>query len=171
MTIDTTAAYLAPSHQVETDGPVFHSLVHKSHQKRQIRSGDIHNYDFHSERSKWLRMAIDRAKQSIAVPPKTSNPYNRIRPDRQVPFVFHHFYILYFHGKKPIEILFFQVHDNQIQKTTILEETIVKDATVPEQVAQEIIINNRKVTRISAGAYKGYLQESLLINNFEPVKL
>ena len=74
--------------------------------------------------------------------------------------------------------MFFQVNDNiqqevvnnQIQKTSILEETIVKDATVPEQVAQEIIINNRKITRISAGADKGYLQESLLINNFESVK-
>ena len=74
--------------------------------------------------------------------------------------------------------MFFQVHDNiqqevinnQIQNTPILEETIVKDATVPEQVAQEIIINNGKITRISAGAYKGYLQESLLINYFELVK-
>ena len=77
--------------------------------------------------------------------------------------------------QKAREILFFQVHNNiqqevinnQIQKTSILEETIVNDATVPEQVAQEIIINNSKITRISAGAYKGYLQESLLINNFE----
>ena len=74
--------------------------------------------------------------------------------------------------------MFFQVHDNiqqevinnQIQNTSILEETIVKAATVPEQVAQEIIINNGKIIRISAGAYKGYLQESLLINNFESVK-
>ena len=80
--------------------------------------------------------------------------------------------------QKAREILFFQVHDNiqqevnkdKIQKTSILEETIVKDATVPELVAQEIIINNRKITRISAGAYKGYLQESLLINNFKSVK-
>ena len=67
------------------------------------------------------------------------------------------------------EKLFFQVQNNiqqevinnQIQKNSILEETIVKDATVPEQVAQEIIINGRKITRISAGAYNGYLQESL----------
>ena len=67
------------------------------------------------------------------------------------------------------EKLFFQVQNNiqqevinnQIQKNSILEETIVKDATVPEQVAQEIIIDGRKITRISAGAYKGYLQESL----------
>ena len=86
MTIDTTAAQLAPSHQVEPVGPVIHSLVHKSHQKRQIRSGEIYNYDFHSEQRNWLRMAIDRAKQSITVPPKTSNPYNKIRSDRQVPF-------------------------------------------------------------------------------------
>ena len=54
-----------------------------------------------------------------------------------------------------------EVINNQIQKNSILEETIVKDATVPEQVAQEIIINGRTITRISAGAYKGYLQESL----------
>ena len=83
LTIDTTAAYVAPSNHV---GPVLHSLVHKSHQKRQLRSGDVYNYDFHSERNKWLRMAIDRAKQSITVPPKTSNPYNKIRSDRQVPY-------------------------------------------------------------------------------------
>ena len=100
LTIDATAAHLAPSHQVEPVGPVIHSLVHKSHQKRQIRSGEIHNYDFHSERRNWLRMAIDRAKQSITVPPKTSNPYNRIRSGRQVPFVYYHLYILYFQGKR-----------------------------------------------------------------------
>ena len=82
LTIDTTAAYLAPSKQV---GPVVHSLKHKSQQKHQLRSGDVHNYDFNSEKNKWLRMAIDRAKQSITVPPKASNLYNRIRSYRQVP--------------------------------------------------------------------------------------
>ena len=87
-------------------------------------------------------------------------------------------YPLYFKilpWQTPYLRMFFQVQNNiqqevinnQIQKNSILEETIVKDATVPEQVAQEIIINNRKITRISAGAYKGYLQESLLINNRE----
>ena len=97
LTIDTTAAYLAPSNQV---GPVLHSLVHKS-------SGDDHNYNFHSEGNKWLRKAIDRAKQSITVPPNTSNPYNRIRSDRQVPYVFNYIYILFFQWKRHIwEIVF-----------------------------------------------------------------
>ena len=54
-----------------------------------------------------------------------------------------------------------EVINNQTQKLSILEETIVKDATVFEQVAQEIIISGGKITRISAGAYKGYLQEPL----------
>ena len=68
----------------------------------------------------------------------------------------------------PYVKLFFQVK-NKVQQEVInnkipihiLEETIVEDEIVPEQVAQEIIFNGRQITRISAGAYKGYLQESL----------
>ena len=45
--------------------------------------------------------------------------------------------------------------------TTILEETVMEDASVPEHVAQEIIINGRNITFISAGPYIGYLQGQL----------
>ena len=45
-----------------------------------------------------------------------------------------------------------------MKQTTILEETIVEDAIAPEQVAQEIIINGRNITLVSAGPYNGYLQ-------------
>ena len=45
--------------------------------------------------------------------------------------------------------------------TTILEETVMEDASVPEHVAHEIIINGRNITFISAGPYIGYLQGQL----------
>ena len=45
-----------------------------------------------------------------------------------------------------------------MKQTTILEETIVEDAIVPQHVAQEIIINGGNITYISAGPYNGYLQ-------------
>ena len=51
--------------------------------------------------------------------------------------------------------------------TTILEETVMEDASVPEHVAQEIIINGRNITFISAGPYIGYLQGQLNTNYLE----
>ena len=51
--------------------------------------------------------------------------------------------------------------NDQTLQTTILEQTYVEDAIVPEQVAQEIIFNGRNITRISAGPYSGYLQVPL----------
>ena len=50
---------------------------------------------------------------------------------------------------------------NHLQMTTILEETVMEDASVPEHVAHEIIINGRNITFISAGPYIGYLQGQL----------
>ena len=44
---------------------------------------------------------------------------------------------------------------------------IEEDATVPEQVAQEIIIKNGNITHIAAGPYNGFLQGSLQKNNTE----
>ena len=54
----------------------------------------------------------------------------------------------------------FQTPNNQ-QQQTIVEETVLEDATVPEQVAQEIIIDGRTITHISAGPFDGYLQGPL----------
>ena len=56
---------------------------------------------------------------------------------------------------------------NHLQLTTILEETVMEDASVPEHVAQEIIINGRNITFISAGPYIGYLQGQLNTNYLE----
>ena len=39
-------------------------------------------------------------------------------------------------------------------------DLIEEDATVPEQVAQEIIINKGNITHIAAGPYSGFLQVS-----------
>ena len=38
---------------------------------------------------------------------------------------------------------------------------MLEDAAVPEQVAQEIIIDGRTITHISAGPFDGYLQGPL----------
>ena len=54
----------------------------------------------------------------------------------------------------------FQTPNNQ-QQQIIVEETVLEDATVPEQVAQEIIIDGRTITHISAGPFDGYLQGPL----------
>ena len=51
--------------------------------------------------------------------------------------------------------------NNQRQPTAVIEEIIVEDATVPQQVAQEIIIKGGNITHISAGPYNGYLQGPL----------
>ena len=58
----------------------------------------------------------------------------------------------------------FQTPNNQ--QEIIVEETVLEDATVPEQVAQEIIIDGRTITHISAGPFDGYLQGSLHMKFF-----
>ena len=70
-----------------------------------------------------------------------------------------------------IEKLLFQTQKNvqqgfitsnhRTEQTNILEETIVEDAMVHEQVAQEIIISGRNITHIAAGPYSGYLEGPL----------
>ena len=77
LTIDTTAASLAPSNEVGSV-PGLRSLMQKMRQKRQRRSSyDILNYDFHSERNKLLEIAIQRARKSISIPSKTSKAQKR----------------------------------------------------------------------------------------------
>ncbi len=51
--------------------------------------------------------------------------------------------------------------NNQRQPTAVIEEIIVEDATVPEQVAQEIIVKGHNITHIAAGPYNGFLQGPL----------
>ena len=46
-------------------------------------------------------------------------------------------------------------------QTAVVEETVVEDATVKEQVAQELIIKGRDIKFIAAGPYNGFLQGSL----------
>ena len=55
----------------------------------------------------------------------------------------------------------FITSNHRTQETNILEETVVKDAMVLEQVAQEIIISGRNITHIVAGPYDGYLEGPL----------
>ena len=55
----------------------------------------------------------------------------------------------------------FVTSNHRTQETNILEETVVKDAMVLEQVAQEIIISGRNITHIVAGPYDGYLEGPL----------
>ena len=55
----------------------------------------------------------------------------------------------------------FITSNHTTQETNILEETVVKDAMVLEQVAQEIIISGRNITHIVAGPYDGYLEGPL----------
>ena len=55
----------------------------------------------------------------------------------------------------------FITSNHRTQEINILEETIVKDAMVLEQVAQEIIISGRNITHIVAGPYDGYLEGPL----------
>ena len=83
LTIDTTAASLAPSNEAGSV-PGLRSLMQKMRQKRQRRSSDVLNYDFHSERSKWLRIAIHRARESISIPSNTSKPHKRTTFQQQV---------------------------------------------------------------------------------------
>ena len=83
LTIDTTAASLAPSNEAGSV-PGLRSLMQKMRQKRQRRSSDVLNYDFHSERSKWLRMAIHRASKSFSIPSNTSKPHKRTTFQQQV---------------------------------------------------------------------------------------
>ena len=84
LTIDTTAASLAPSNEVGSV-PGLRSLMQKMRQKRQRRSSyDILNYDFNSERSKLLEIAIQRARESISIPSKTSKAQKRTTFQQQV---------------------------------------------------------------------------------------
>ena len=47
---------------------------------------------------------------------------------------------------------------NQRQPSVVVEETVVEDATFPEQVAQEITIKDDTATHIGAGPYNGFIQ-------------
>ena len=51
-------------------------------------------------------------------------------------------------------------NNNQRQPSVVIEETIMEDATFPEQVAQEITIKDGTVTHIGAGPYNGFVQGS-----------
>ena len=53
-------------------------------------------------------------------------------------------------------------NNNQRLQTAVVEETVVEDATVKEQVAQELIIKGRDITHIAAGPYNGFLQGSFV---------
>ena len=160
LTIDTTAANLASNNQLSSI-PELRSLG--TRQRRQLWSVKNHDYGFHSERNKWLRMAFDMSREPITLPTNASNSSNRTRSERQVPNEILYFHIL----DKIFWRIFFQIHNkkqqdvNHMQLTTILEETVMEDASVPEHVAQEIIINGRNITFISAGPYIGYLQGPL----------
>ena len=66
-----------------------------------------------------------------------------------------------------IELFFtnlFQVLNSQFKKqnqpSVVVEETVIEDATFPEQVAQEITIKDGTVTHIGAGPYNGFMQGS-----------
>ena len=48
-----------------------------------------------------------------------------------------------------------------INPVSVIEEIIVEDVTVPERVAQEIIIKGGNINYITAGPYNGYLQGPL----------
>ena len=50
--------------------------------------------------------------------------------------------------------------NNQRQPSVVVEETVIEDATFPEQVAQEITIKDGTVTHIGAGPYNGFMQGS-----------
>ena len=50
------------------------------------------------------------------------------------------------------------MRNNQHQPSIVLEETVLEDATFPEQGAQELIIKDGTVTHISGGQYNGFIQ-------------
>ena len=55
----------------------------------------------------------------------------------------------------------FFTRNHRTNHTNIFEETVVEDALVHEQVAQEIIIRGHNITHIVAGPYNGYLEGPL----------
>ena len=52
------------------------------------------------------------------------------------------------------------IRNKQHQPYIVLEETVLEDATFPEQVAQELIIKDGTVTHIGGGQYNGFIQGS-----------
>ena len=49
---------------------------------------------------------------------------------------------------------------NQQQPSLVVEETVIEDATFPEQAVQELIIKDGTVTHIGGGQYNGFIQGS-----------
>jgi len=48
--------------------------------------------------------------------------------------------------------------EEDITPTIVIEETIIEDASVPEQIAQQIVIQDGTITHLGAGPYNGFLQ-------------
>ena len=51
----------------------------------------------------------------------------------------------------------------QRQPSFVTEETVIEDATFPQQVVQEMIIKDGTVTHIGGGQYNGFIQGSCLL--------
>ena len=49
---------------------------------------------------------------------------------------------------------------HQHQSSVVIEETVVEDATFPQQAFQEVIIKDGTVTHIGGGQYNGFIQGS-----------
>ena len=48
--------------------------------------------------------------------------------------------------------------EDDLRPLKIVEETVIEDLSVPEIIAQEIIIKDGTITHIGAGPYNGFIQ-------------